>query len=78
MDCDVHHIVSALIFTTCQIFPFIVAAPTVLFAKGEDAEIPHHGPELENWPGLEYSDGLTLLLSPGHEYCMTWAVKGEF
>lgn len=48
-----------------------MAAPAVLFAKGEVAEIPRHGPEVENWPGLEYSDGLTLLLSPIHEYCIT-------
>lgn len=38
-----------------------MAAPTVLFAKGEDSEIHHHGPEVKNWPGLEGSDGLTLL-----------------
>lgn len=38
-----------------------MAAPTVLFAKGEDSEIHHHGPEVKNWAGLEGSDGLTLL-----------------
>jgi len=48
---------------------FNVAAPTVLFAKEEDAEIHHHGPEVENWPGLEGSVGLTLLAV--HEYYMT-------
>lgn len=50
MDCDMHHIVSCLSSNFHHLpdfFSFIVAAPTVLFAKGEDAEISHHGPEVK-------------------------------